>query len=285
MMLSDDQRQTFANDGLLHVPGALPGDVWRPLCERVQNALRDAGLGDPAVPEIEFKYRRKRATRALMPHLGAIYTEQLCAVASQLLADEAVARQRALLLVTLPGQGAMGPVARWSVPRQVWHTDAPRIAGPGVPGVIALGFLDRIAAGGGGTLFVAGSHRLLDAPGKELRSKAFKRALRKKPYFNVLLRDDSAERTAFLAQAHRVQGVDVRLVELTGEPGDVVLADARLLHAPGPNVQPKPRLMVRGFFIGEPLAAHYRARWPDYASPPDDASPTGDVPNDPPDAA
>ena len=203
-----------------------------------------------------------------MPHLGAIYTDQLCAVASQLLAGEVVARHRALLLVTLPGQGAMGPVTRWSVPRQVWHTDAPRVSGPGVPGVIALGFLDQTTAGGGGTLFVAGSHRLLDAPGKELRSKAFKRALRKKPYFNVLLRDDSAERTTFLAQPHRVEGVDVRVVELTGEPGDVVLADARLLHAPGPNVQPKPRLMVRGFFIGEPLALHYRAYWPpDYAPP------------------
>lgn len=279
MMLSDDQRQTFAEDGLLRLPGALPDNVWRPLAERVRNALRDAGLGDPHVPQIEFKRRRKRATRALMPHLGAIYTDQLCAFASKLLAGQVVDRHRALLLMTLPGQGAMGPVTRWSVPRQVWHTDAPRIAGPGVPGIIALGFLDHIAAGGGGTLFVAGSHRLLDLPGKELRSKAFKRALRNKPYFSVLLRDDSTERTAFLAQTHRVEGVDVHLVELTGEPGDVVLADARLLHAPGPNVQAKPRLMVRGFFIGEPLAAHYRASWPDYVSPIADASKA------PPDAA
>ncbi|MCY3813980.1 MAG: phytanoyl-CoA dioxygenase family protein [Gammaproteobacteria bacterium] len=278
-MLSDVQRQTFAKDGLLHLPGVLPDDIWRPLAGRVRRALRDAGLGDPDVPQIEFKHRRKRATRALMPHLGAIYTDQLCAVATHLLGGQAVARHRALLLVTLPGQSAMGPVTRWSVPRQVWHTDAPRVAEPGVPGVIALGFLDQTTAGGGGTLFVAGSHRLLDMPGKELRSKAFKRALRKKPYFNVLLRDDSAERTAFLAKEHRVEGVDVRVVELTGEPGDVVLADARLLHAPGPNVQSKPRLMVRGFFIGEPLAVHYRTYWPDYASPP------GDAPRSPPDAA
>lgn len=279
MMLSDDQRQTFARDGLLHFEGALPEALWRPLCGRVQSALKDAGLDDPEVPRTDVKRRRKRATRALTPHLGAIYTDQLCDLASQLLAGQVAGRHTALLLLTLPGQGAMGPVTRWSVPRQVWHTDAPRIAGPGVPGVIALGFLDQTPAGGGGTLFVAGSHRLLDAPARELRSKDFKRALRKRPYFNVLLRDDSAERTAFLAQAHRVEGVDVRLVELTGEPGDVVLADARLLHAPAPNVQSKPRLMVRGFFIGEPLAAHYRARWPDYASPPADA------PKAPPDAA
>ena len=121
-------------------------------------------------------------------------------------------------------------------------------------------------------LFVAGSHRLLDAPGRELRSKAFKKALRKKPYFNVLLGEDNAERDRYLAQAHRVDGVDLRVVELTGEPGDVVLADARLLHAPAPNAQSTPRLMVRGFYIGRPLAEHYSALWPEYASSPPDAA-------------
>lgn len=264
MTLTDDQRQTFAAEGLVNLPGALTDDVWQPLAGRVHSALEQAGLGNPAVAENEFKRRRKRASRALAPHLDAIYTRSLSSCASQLLAGDVVARQRALLLTTLPGQGAMGPVTQWSVPRQVWHTDAPRVTGPGVPGIIALGFLDQVLAGGGGTLFVAGSHRLLDAPGRELGSKAFKRALRRKPYFSVLLREHTAQRTQFLAQTHRVDGVDVRVVELTGEPGDVVLADARLLHAPGPNVQSRPRLMVRGFFVGEPLAAHFRAHYPGY---------------------
>ena len=272
MILSHDQLETFAEDGLLTLHGGLPDDVWKPLADRVQSALMSAGLGDSNVPDGEFKHRRKRVTRALKPHLNAVYTEELNGCASQLMADDAVGRHAALLLMTLPGQSPMGPVTQWSIPRQVWHTDAPRVSGPGVPGIIALGFLGQVLAGGGGTLFVAGSHRLLDAPGRELRSKAFKKALRKKPYFNVLLGEDSAERDRYLAQAHRVDGVDLRVVELTGQPGDVVLADTRLLHAPAPNAQSTPRLMVRGFYIGRPLAEHYSALWPEYASSPPDAA-------------
>ena len=272
MILSHDQIETFAGDGLLTLKGGLPEDVWKPLADRVQSALMSAGFGDPNVPDVEFKHRRKRVTRALKPHLSAVYTEELNGCASQLMADDAVGRHAALLLMTLPGQSPMGTVTQWSIPRQVWHTDAPRVSGPGVPGVIALGFLGQVLAGGGGTLFVAGSHRLLDAPGRELRSKAFKKALRKKPYFNVLLGEDNAERDRYLAQAHRVDGVDLRVVELTGQPGDVVLADARLLHAPAPNAQSTPRLMVRGFYIGRPLAEHYSALWPEYASSPPDAA-------------
>ena len=263
MILSSDQLETFAEDGLLTLDGGLPKDVWKPLADRVQNALMSGGLGDPNVPEVEFKHRRKRATRALKPHLSAVYTDELDCCASQLMDERAVGRHAALLLMTLPGQSPTGPATQWSIPRQVWHTDAPRVGRPGVPGVIALGFLGQVLAGGGGTLFVAGSHRLLDAPGRELRSKAFKRALRRKPYFSVLLGEDGAERARYLAQAHRVDGVDLRVVELTGEPGDVVLADARLLHAPAPNAQSTPRLMVRGFYIGRPLAEHYSALWPD----------------------
>ena len=256
MILSHDQLETFAKDGLLSLGGGLPDDVWRPLADRVQS--------DPNVPVAEFKNRRKRVTRALKPHLGAVYTEEIDGCADQLMADNAVGRHAALLLMTLPGQSPMGPVTQWSIPRQAWHTDAPRVGGPGVPGIIALGFLGQVLAGGGGTLFVAGSHRLLDAPGRELRSKAFKKALRRKTYFNVLLGQDSPERVQYLAEAHRVDGVDLRVVELTGEPGDVVLADARLLHAPAPNAQSTPRLMVRGFYIGRPLAEHYSALWPEY---------------------
>lgn len=268
MILSCDQLEAFAESGLLKVPGALE-DVWQPLAERVRSTLQRAGLGaSDALPDAEFRHRRKRATRALRPHLDAIYTDALSGCANQLMSGELVGRHAALLLMTRPGHGATGPIARWSIPRRMWHTDAPRVSGPGVPGVIALGFLDQVREGGGGTLFVAGSHRLLDAPGKELRSKAFKRALRKQPFFNVLLRDDSAERNRYLAEAHRVDGVDLRVAELTGEPGDVVLADARLLHAPAPNARATPRLMVRGFFIGRPLAEHHSAQWPQYAAEP-----------------
>lgn len=259
MNVSEAQCRDFADNGLLILRGTIPEAVRRPLQERVQSAIALAeDIDDPG-------RRRKRVSRALKRRLDGIYTEDLDACARDLMAGDIVDRQAALLLMTLPGHSVMGPVSEWAVPRQVWHTDAPRVTGPGVPGIIMLSFLHTVAPGGGGTLFVAGSHRLLDAPGRELRSKAFRKALKRKPYFDVLLGTEGSERTRFLENRHCVDGVDVRLVELTGEPGDVVFADARLLHAPAPNVRPTPRLMVRGFFVGEPLADHYRAAYPAYA--------------------
>ena len=260
MDLPEEQRRDFADNGLLTLRRAVPEAVRRPLHERVQNAVTLAeGIDDPA-------RRRKRVSRALKRRLDGIYTEDLAACARELMAGDIVDCQAALLLMTLPGQSVAGPVSEWTIPPTHWHTDAPRVTGRGVPGIIMLSFLDTVAPGGGGTLFVAGSHRLLDAPGRELRSKAFRKALKRKPYFDILLGTEGPRRTRFLEDRHCVDGVDVRLVELTGEPGDVVFADARLLHAPAPNVRPTPRLMVRGFFVGEPLADHYRAAYPAYAS-------------------
>ena len=260
MILSNAQQQTFEAEGLLTLPGAVRESVWRPLCQRVHSAVRLAEATEAPARQ------RKRVSRAVKHRLDGIYDDDVCARASQLLGGDIVDRQSALLLMTAPGHGVMGPVTEWTVPHRVWHTDAPRVTLPGVPGIIMLAFLDTVLPGGGGTLFVAGSHRLLDAPGRELRSKAFRKALKRKPYFEVLLGAAGPERTRFLEENHRVDGVDVRLVELTGNAGDVVLADARLLHAPSPNVRPTPRLMARGFFVGEPLAAHYRAAYPGYAA-------------------
>lgn len=260
-MLRDGQQQSFATDGLLTLRGAIPKAAWRPLADSVQAALERAGWpakNGPAATATDLSALRKQVTRAFRRgRLNGIYTERLCADAAQLLNGNAAERSAALLLLTMPGHSIVGREIGWSVPSTMWHTDAPRVSGRGVPGVIALAFLDTVSSGGGGTVFIAGSHRLLDAPKRALRSRDFKRSLRKEPYFEVLFGPASPERGRFLDQRHRVDGIDVRLVELTGEPGDVVLADARLLHAPAPNLQPNPRLMARGFFVGEPLAAHY----------------------------
>ena len=267
-MLSDDQRRTFETDGVVTLPGALPEATWRPLADSVRAALDRAGWrteNGSTGSETNLSAVRKQVARAFRRgRLDGIYTDDLCTCARQLLTGDAVERSAALLLLTMPGHSVAGPATTgWTVPRSMWHTDAPRVTGPGVPGIIALAFLDTVSAGGGGTLVVAGSHRLLDAPGRALRSRDFKRTLRKRSYFKVLLGPDDAERSRFLEQSHCVDGVTVRLVELTGEPGDVVLADARILHAPAPNVCAKPRLMARGFFVGEPLAEHYRELWGD----------------------
>jgi hypothetical protein len=46
-----------------------------------------------------------------------------------------------------------------------------------------------------------------------------------------------------------VQGGDLEVVELTGQPGDVYLMDLRVLHSRCANTLPVPRLMITQRFL------------------------------------
>jgi len=142
--------------------------------------------------------------------------------------------------------------AEWRVPRMAWHTDAPRLPGDASGGIIALAYLDTVRPSGGGTVAVAGSHRLLPGSATRIRSRILKRRLRRHGYFRELWCKDPGRRQRLLRQWRRVDGVDVRLEELTGAAGDVVLVDARVLHSLAPNCLARPRIMARGFFASVP---------------------------------
>jgi Phytanoyl-CoA dioxygenase (PhyH) len=141
-------------------------------------------------------------------------------------------------LVTFPTPGS------WAVPRSGWHLDWPARGAPGSRLLVKwLGYATPIGRGGGGTVALAGSHRLVaehlartdpDDPG---RSRAVRDAVfRRGPWFRDLPPD----------RGTTVGGVPVRVVELTGEPGDVVFLHPHLLHAAAPNRAGAPRFMVTG---------------------------------------
>jgi hypothetical protein len=48
----------------------------------------------------------------------------------------------------------------------------------------------------------------------------------------------------FVAEGERIDGVDVRVEELTGAPGDVILMHPWTFHAPATNCSRRPRMMV-----------------------------------------
>lgn len=113
----------------------------------------------------------------------------------------------------------------------------------------------RVAPRAGGTLVVAGSHRLLNDRGK-IRSKDVKRRLKREDYFRGLFRGGDAERRHFLDEVGHVDDVELQVVELHGDPGDVFLTDLRLLHTVSPNASRTPRLMAtQRFFLAEFLDA------------------------------
>jgi ectoine hydroxylase-related dioxygenase (phytanoyl-CoA dioxygenase family) len=140
----------------------------------------------------------------------------------------------------------------WTVPHKIWHLDMPRLGGSSLPGVQMFSFLDTVAPGSGGTLVVAGSHRLLNDRGR-ISSKKAKGLLKREPYFRDLLKPREGERQHFLEEPGHVGDVVLQVVELCGEPGDVFLMDMRVLHTLAPNASRAPRLMVTQRFVPESI--------------------------------
>ncbi len=144
----------------------------------------------------------------------------------------------------------------WEIPYSIWHLDAPRLPDGKAPGIQLFVVLNNLPPGGGGTLVVAGSHRLLNT-GARISSKEVRRRLKREPYFASLLSRDSAERNQFLQQAGHVGEIELQVIELTGNTGDVFFMDMRLLHAPTRNCRDVPRIMLTHRFISPALVADY----------------------------
>jgi hypothetical protein len=149
-------------------------------------------------------------------------------------------------LVNFPSGG------RWTVPSRVWHTDFD-FRGPADPprGALVFSFLSDVPAGAGGTLAVAGSPRLIArfvaeraSAGREKMKVTRTAFMASDPWLRELTSTEpAADRAERLMQPSLVAGVPVRVVELTGDAGDVVIGHPWLLHAGAPNCGAAPRLM------------------------------------------
>jgi ectoine hydroxylase-related dioxygenase (phytanoyl-CoA dioxygenase family) len=150
-------------------------------------------------------------------------------------------------LVTLPLCGAT-----WDVPHAQWHMDWPARGRLDTPlGIRLFAYADHVPPGGGGTCVIAGSHRLvaqLVAAGRagDGASARVKRRLFVDPWLRALATPDAVpDRVGrFMQEGGLVDGVPVRVVELTGAPGDVVLTHPWLFHAAATNCSRAPRMLV-----------------------------------------
>jgi len=143
----------------------------------------------------------------------------------------------------------------WSVPHAAWHLDIPpgQVLEPWPDYIRIFTFLAPLEPGGGGTVYVSGSHRVVmqlmaEAPRRDrIRSTAISGALRLEcPWIAALCSpDDDPQRTARLMQTGaKLRGVDLLVGEMTGQPGDVVLMHPATLHSLSPNSRTTPRLML-----------------------------------------
>jgi hypothetical protein len=151
-------------------------------------------------------------------------------------------------LVSFPESGV-----KWDVPCRNWHVDFPaRGAAAPLMGVRVLAFLDTVAPHGGGTVVAQGSHRIVErlvasgAAGSG-RSRDVRALLTQtQEWFATLWSPEpSGNRLErFMASESSIDGVPLRVVELSGEACDVVLMHPWQFHAAAPHCGTMPRLML-----------------------------------------
>jgi hypothetical protein len=152
-------------------------------------------------------------------------------------------------LVTFPEPGA------WDVPTRHWHWDNPCEPHLDQPrGLFVVSFIGPVAPQGGGTLILSGSPRLLIQQERgipasqrhESGARIWERFHRSHPWLMALTghAPSPADRiAAFMDRETTVEGVPLRVVELTGEPGDMVFCHPAIVHCVNPNRGTRPRFM------------------------------------------
>jgi len=220
----------------------------------LRGAFDPTGLADVLWGGLESRHRIRRDDRSTWPvgTFGKLTkfgkSGPFASVATSTIADALTAtfdhewhelERWGQPLITFPTPGP------WSVPSTAWHLDFP----PTTPltAIRMFAYLTSVAPKGGGTVVVAGSHRLVQMEGDGTKSATARaRLAARSSWFRDLWRpvpdEDRVER--FMREGHTLDGVDVRVVELTGEPGDVVLWHPSLLHGVAPNSRDEPRFML-----------------------------------------
>jgi hypothetical protein len=157
------------------------------------------------------------------------------------------------LLFTLPN------ATTWTLPHQHWHVDFPRLPVSGTPGVQIFAILERVESGGGGTLAVMGSHRLVNE-GVRISSADLRKKLKRERYFSELMSNETGDRMHFLNETSHVGNIELKVAEMTGEPGDVYFMDLRVLHTIAPNKLQVPRIMLTQRYLLESASLAFNRR-------------------------
>jgi hypothetical protein len=251
-MLSQEQHFQFEELGVLRLPSFLDPVATALMRDAVWKLLRRR---DGIDPNDRSTWTIRQATG--FQELGragvfnALGAKELSDVIDEVLGPGQWSRPRywGAPLITFPD--ATSP---WDVPSSQWHTDfVAQAASEALPGVRILAFLAPVVRSGGGTVVLAGSHRLVHRlvegcdPSRAFQSAELRRILTGQHSWlhGLMSPDDSAERIArFMDRGAVLDGVDVRVVELAGESGDVILMHPWAFHAPAPNCATEVRMMV-----------------------------------------
>lgn len=149
----------------------------------------------------------------------------------------------------------------WTVPRKVWHIDH-RYTAPLRPltGLKVHAMFGDVAPRAGGMTVVAGSHRYLaqhfaaHPPSPGTRAAQIRKSLMKShEYLRELDADGEPEKriARFFDREEAVEGIPLRVVELTASAGEVILMHPLLLHTRPTNAGSYPRFLLnKDLYLG-----------------------------------
>lgn len=267
--LSVEDLKRFHDDGYVVVRGAFPradaevmqAEWWAELANLHGIRRDDRTTWRPTLSDL------KRAKTS--PVQRAIETPRVLGVIDDLLGHGTwrPPRDWGRTIATFPEPGD------WDVPADGWHWDSPPAwHRESLEGLFVVSFVGAVAPQAGGTLVISGSPRLLARHEAKLtpeeRRAGYKTQKelfhRSHPWLAALggKAASPADRvSAFMARDAHVDGIAARVVELTGEPGDMVFCHPAIVHSAAPNRGEQPRFMRikqqvmtevgRGFLRGE----------------------------------
>jgi hypothetical protein len=252
MALTGNQREQFETTGVLRLDSAFSAAdaalmrdvVWRYVERKMPIPVDDPALLKGRVP-VSFKGLKRH--RAFAPLLGNVAVR---GALDDIFAPRGwqVPKPGAQILLTLPTPG------EWALPHTLWHMDTGfhQPTWP-VQTVKLFAFFGQVDHGGGGTVLLSGSHRLVDRfrttlpeDGRGGNSGSWGRFMKQDAWLQELSRPgvEPARSQRFLDSEHMVDGIPLRVIELTGQPGDVVITHLHVFHCVAPNVSTRPRLML-----------------------------------------
>lgn len=260
-MLTQAQLEEFERTGLLRLPGAIRAADTGVMCDRIWEHVSDAhGMerDDPATWLVEQRLSglQKLIRRHEFARIGSLTVRSAL---DDVMGDWAEPNRWAGLLVTFPGRSG----EPWDVPTTAWHNDFMWFnASPDPRAVQIFVLLNEIQPGGGATLVLSGSHRLIPRYVEPGDDGPHPRSLRKKlgaahPWLRDLWEGTSGvdRRQRYLEEGAELEGVQLRVVELAGQAGDVFLMHCDTFHCAAPNCGDQPRMMATNMISRAPLPA------------------------------